>query len=236
MSAVERQEEPDQQSETGRRAMGSKRRNVVTRRDVLMLVSVWMAGCLIVTTLLGFFYTQSVAQEPQQSQPIATFVIPFAGNSAKIAYSSALTKAQEWQEDVEMVAVASRWSNATAQGLGQTENWDFRFYSPEHQRIFFAVVTADQPTAGRAHLYKVKNDLCLINSADWVIDSNDAISTWVNNGGGVFLKNFPENQVEVLLHQMPGQDRPVWDIIAVNADQSQAFYLTIDATNGQILN
>jgi hypothetical protein len=236
MSAVEHQEESDHQGETDRRVTRSKRPNVVTRRDVLMLVSVWMAGCAIVTTLLGFFYTQSVAQEPQQPQPIATFVIPFAGHSAKTAYPSALTKAQEWNQDVEMVAAATRWSNTTAQGLGQTENWDFRFFSPEHQRIFFVAVTADQPAAGRAHLYKVKNDLSLIDSADWVIDSNEAISTWVNNGGGVFLENFPENSVEVLLHQVPGQNRPVWDIIAINADQSQAFYLTIDATNGQILN
>jgi hypothetical protein len=236
MSSEKRQEEPNQQGESEHRVKVSKRRNVVTRRDVLMLVSVWMVGCLIVTILLGFFYTQSVAQEPQQPQPIATFVIPFAGNSAKTVYSSALTKAQEWEEDVEMVAVATRWSDTSAQGLGQTENWDFRFYSSEHQRIFFAAVAADQPAAGRAHLYKVKNSLSLVNSADWVIDSDEAISIWVNNGGGMFLKNFPENSVEVLLHQAPGQNRPVWDIIAINADQSQAFYLTIDATNGQILN
>ena len=66
MSSVKRQEEPDQPSESERRVKAPKRRNVVTRRDVLMLVGVWMAGCAIVTILLGFFYTQSVAQEPQQ--------------------------------------------------------------------------------------------------------------------------------------------------------------------------
>jgi len=215
-----------------------KRRKFLNRRDVLILLTLWAVGCVIVTVLLGLFYANSVAEVGEQPRPVATFTIPFEEeNTAKTAYLAALNQAQSWQSDVEIVALSSRWPQADIQNLGRAEVWDFRFYSAERNRIYFAIVTPGQEeVAGRAHLYKLKSSVNLIDPANWVIDSDEAISIWANNGGGLFLENFPGSSVELLLRQAPDIEKPVWDIIGLGADQTEIFYLTIDATNGEVLN
>ncbi len=187
--------------------------------------------------LLGFFYAQSQAEVTDQPRPVATYTIPFSGVTAKTAYQeAALSTAQQWQSDVQMVAISSDWADATWQSVGQAEVWDFRFYSPERRRTYFVVVPAEQPAVGRAHLYKLSDSPATIEVAEWLIDSDEALSIWVNNGGGVFMETFPDNKVEALLHQDPDRERLLWDIIGVSADQSQLFFLTIDASTGQVLN
>ncbi len=207
----------------------------IMRRDVLILISVWVSGCVIVAVLLGLFYANTVTPKiPEQPTPRATFAIPFTEDSAKTTYLLALQEAQNWQSDVRIVALSTRWSNATVQDLGQAGIWDFRFFSTKSSRIFFAVVTPDKEVAGRAHINKLKHAPYLIDPVDWVIDSSEAISIWANNGGGYFLQAYPENRVELLLRQT--LNGPVWDIIGISADQSQIFYLSIDATDGTVLN
>lgn len=208
------------------------------RREILILASFWVVGCVIVTALLGLFYANSVADVADQPRPLATFAIPFQeGNTAKAAYMLALQTAQNWQSDVEMVAVSTHWDEATIDNLGSATVWDFRFFSAEHGRVFFSAVDLNaQETLGRAHLYKLKIAPHLIDPAEWVIDSDEAISIWANNGGGTFLQNFPNSRVEALLRQTPERGVPVWDIISISSDQSQIFYLSIDASTGQVLN
>lgn len=221
-----------------KRRDASKRGILVKRRDILILLGIWAAGCVMVAVLLGLFYANSVAEVPAQPRPVATFVIPFEEkNTAKSAYLLALQEAQNWQSDVQMVAVSTHWSEATIQDLGKAAVWDFRFFSAARNRVFFGVVDLDnQQVIGRAHLFKLKSTVSLIDPASWVIDSDEAITIWANNGGGVFLENFAGSRVEVLLRQPPERTAPVWDIIGISGDQSQLFYLAIDASTGQVLN
>jgi hypothetical protein len=231
----------NQSSQTNTRRQQEKpvrhQKALIKRRDILILIGVWSAGCVIVTALLSFFYANVVVEASDRPKPVATFVIPFEeGNLAQTVYPPALEEAQNWQSDAEMVAVSTRWSKTTVEDLGQAGLWDFRFFSAEHQRVFFAVVTPDRQVMGRAHIHKLRYTPNVINQANWLLDSDEAISIWVNQGGGNFLNAFPDNNVEVLLRQTPDREGPVWDIIGTNADQSQMFYLSIDAANGQILN
>lgn len=207
----------------------------VSRRDLLIVASVWLVGCVMLSLLVGFFYSQRVPSQPDQPPPVATYELAFNEHTAKAAYRQAEPEAGTWQDDVQLVAAAASWVDATVDSVGGARGWDLRFYSPGHERILFAAYTPDQPVATRAHLYSSRGNPQLINPSEWVVDSNEAITAWVNNGGGVFLETYPDNTVEVLLHQRADRDRPVWDIIGVNTDQSQVFYLTIDATSGQIL-
>ncbi len=215
-----------------------QRQTILKRRDILILLSFWAVSCVMVAVLVGLFYANSVVGVPDQPRPIATYAVPFEKGTAKAAYPLALKEAQNWHSDVELIAVSTHWPEATVQDLAKAEIWDFSFFSAKHNRIFFSVVIPDkQEVTGRAHLFKSKSGtLNLINPADWVIDSDEALSIWINRGGGAFLENFPGSSVEPLLRQAPGQERPVWDIIGIGTDQSQIFYLRIDATNGEVLN
>ena len=212
-----------------RRAIGIK------RRDLLILGSIWLAGCALVAVLIGIFYANTLTVPASaELPPVPTVSIPFRGDSAKTVYLLALQNAQNWQSDVDLVALSTRWTNSTAEKLGQAEIWDFRFYSDKSQRIYFTVVTPDKNVVGRAHINKLRNAPYVVEPSGWVVDSNEAISIWANNGGGAFLTAFPENSVELLLRQTPAG--PAWDILGINADQSQILYLSIDASTGAILN
>jgi hypothetical protein len=187
--------------------------------------------------LIGLFYlsrTQAVA--PDQPRPIATYVIPVTGDTAKIAYLKALAQAQGWQNDVILVAVSTSWTGPTIQGLGQAPIWNFRFFSPGHDRLYFSLVTTDGQAIGRTHIYKLGNAPPLLDPAAWVVDSDEAITTWANQGGGAFIQTFPDSRVEAMLRHSPERNGPVWDIIGMSVDQSQLFYVRIDATSGEVLN
>ena len=229
--SAEPQEETDPPPDTS-----TKRRDIpVKRRDILVLATVWLLGCVIVAGLIGLFYVNANSQVQEQPQPVrATYTIPFTGDSAKTAYLLAVQEAQNWQADVELVASSTRWSNATVESLGKTDIWEFRFFSNKSDRIFFTFVTAGGQVISRANINKLRKPPYLINVTNWVIDSDEALSIWANNGGGDFLKALPENQVEMLLRQT--ENGPVWDIVGVSADQSQVLYLPVDAATGTILN
>ncbi|MCP4363007.1 MAG: PepSY domain-containing protein [Chloroflexi bacterium] len=227
---------PESQNESVKRKdTSSKRRDIpIRRRDVLILGTVWLLGCGIVAGLLGLFYFNANPVVPEPPGSVATYTIPFTEDSAKTMYLLAQQEAQNWQSDVDLVASSTRWSNASLDDLGQAGIWDFRFFSDKSDRIFFTFVTPEKEVISRANINKLRKPPYLINPADWVLDSNEAISIWVNNGGGAFLEAFPENQVEVLLRQT--EPRPVWDIVGISADQSQVVYLSIDAADGTVLN
>ena len=108
---------------------------------------------------------------------------------------------------MKLVGLSAHWSAATIDTLNQTKIWDFRFFSPERRRIFLVNVTLDKEVSGQAHLYKVKgtNKPSIINPDDWIVDSDEAILTWLNQGGGFFLETFPGSQVQVIFRQPPSR-------------------------------
>ena len=214
----------------------SQRVTAIKRRDLLIVLSIWLVGCALVMLLLGIFYSQNEVKEAPTPQPIASYTLAFEGPTAKEAYQEALAGAQQWQGDVDLVATSAYWPEATLSSVTQFDTWDFRFFSPARQRVYFAVVRPNQPVIGRPHLYKRDTTTtALVDPTAWLIDSDEAVTIWVNNGGGPFLEAFPGSSVELLLHQLPQQNLLVWDIIAVSQDQSQLFYLSINANNGNIL-
>lgn len=191
----------------------------------------------MVGVLVTMFYVYSSPNEPETFPEVTEQVnIPFSGGSAKTAYTNALGLAQSWQNDVQLAATSTVWKNATTEALGQASQWDFSFYSPRHRRMYLTVVAVGQPPLGRAHPFELRRPPPLIAPPTWVVDSDEAISIWANSGGNAFLQAFPENQVEALLRHSVDQNTPVWNIIGTSADQSQLFFLSIDAASGVVLN
>lgn len=212
----------------------SSKRIPIRRRDILILVGFWVAGCAVVALLIGLFYANSSPQTVTQPEPVATYTVQFTADTAKSAYVQALAKGQDWSDDVKLVALSTRWNNATIDVLGQANSWDFRFYSPGRERIYFVVITPEDKILGQAHFKKLRQSPYLVNPSEWEIDSDEALGIWLNNGGGPFLEAYPENQVEIMLRQT--NRGPVWEVIGISADQSQLFYVPISATSGVILN
>jgi hypothetical protein len=219
-------------SQRKRGAAGISSRTVrIRRREILVLTGVWLAGCAIIAFLIGVFYANSSPQPPAQSaEPEATYQVQFSDETAKTAYLQALAAGRDWTDDVELVALSTRWNNATPDTLAQPEGWDVQFYSPRRERLYFVVITPDDNVLGRAHFRKNRQSPLLLDPTAWEIDSDEALSTWLNQGGGPFLEAYPENQVEILLRQTSAG--PVWDVIGSSTDQSNMFYLPVNAITG----
>lgn len=216
-----------------------RRKTFIRRRDVLILVTVWLVGCGLVGALVIAFYL--IDSTPPEAAPMISASntrFNFSGQTAKDAYLAALPEAREWADDVQLVSVSAHWADVTPETVDQVDIWDFSFFSAGHNRIFFTLVLTDQQAIGRAHPYRLKKPPHLVDPTRWTIDSDEAISIWLNNGGSVFLTTFPDNEVEALLRQSESIEnpRPVWNIIGTSADQSQIFYLIIDASTGTVLN
>jgi hypothetical protein len=209
----------------------------VRRRDLLVLLGVWLVGCSIVATIVGLFY---LARRPAEvdtfPQVEEAAEVAFSDQSAKVAYAGALGRARAWQPDVQLVSVTAAWDNTTPARLGQAEAWDFSFFSPGHERIYLVTQRPEQAPAGRAHPFKLSYPSPVIAPESWLVDSNEAINIWLSSGGSTFLDTFPENHVELLLRQSTDANTPVWNIIGTSDDQSQLFFLTIDAATGTVLN
>lgn len=208
------------------------------RREILVLLAIWLVGCSLVAALMGVFYLYGQrpppgGPPPAPNQPVT---IVFEGGTAKTAYLAALKQAQGWHSPLELVSLSASWPNASLDSLGQAETWDFSFFSGEHERLYFVVVATDKLVVGRPHPFKLKRPPRLVNPAEWAVDSDQALSIWLNNGGGAFVQTFPENQVEILLRRDNNSNKPIWNIIGVTPDQSQLLYMTIDAMTGAILN
>jgi hypothetical protein len=211
---------------------------IIGRKELLVIGGIWLAGCVLVAGLVGVFYYYRAPGEanPLPPSPPELVNIPFSGTTAKTAYLSALTKAQDWSADVQLVSLSADWRNAAPPDLGQVAVWDFNFFSPEHGRIFLASVIQGQPPTGRAHPFKIRRPPRIVSPEAWLIDSDQAASIWLSNGGNTFLETYPENQVEILFRQGRDSNTPVWSVIGTNLDQSYLFYLMIDAQTGNILN
>ncbi|MCG3208752.1 MAG: hypothetical protein FOGNACKC_02364 [Anaerolineae bacterium] len=206
----------------------------IRRRDILILLGFWLAGCAIVAILVGFFYSNISPQELPTPQPVATYTVEFSGDTAKIVYLKALANAQSWSDDVALVALSTQWVNSTGSSLGQPGNWDFRFYSPRHKRLYFVVITPEGKVLGRAHFRELRQGPLLVDPTEWLVDSDEALRTWFNQGGGPFLQAYTENQVELLLR--PTSQGLVWEVIGFSSDQSQMHYVPISANSGEVLN
>ena len=228
------------QKQPKRKKKGGPQRssNPFRRRDILILVAVWLVGCTIVSALLGLFYMNSVEQTVEPIRPLVTPVVlsTQAEYKAKSAYIAAAAEAQNWRDDAELVAISAQWVDATLESLNQPVTWDFRFFSSGRQRLLFIVVAPGAPIASRTHLAEVTYNPSPVDPATWSIDSDEALSIWLTNGGSAFIEAFSGNRVELLLRKLPASNQTIWDIIGLNQDQTQLFYLSIDAANGQVLN
>jgi hypothetical protein len=208
------------------------------RRDLLVVAGVWLVGCVLVAGIVGLFYT---ARRPAESdtfpqQAVEPVELPFAEETAKVAYTAARTVARQWQSDVALVSMNTAWQDATANQLADAAGWGATFYSPGHERVYLVTQPVDQPPAGRPHLFKLRRPPPLIQADRWLVDSDEALGIWLNSGGNAFLEAFPENHVEMLLRQAVDRDTPVWNIIGTSADQSTLLFITVDAASGDILN
>jgi hypothetical protein len=144
-------------------------------------------------------------------------------------YPLAQEAALAWESDVQFVSASTTWNHASIAELEQPVEWIYRFYSPGLKRILFVIVTPEQVVIVRPHLAKVRRELRIVEPDRWQMDSPEAITNWLNNGGGEWLQQATDRIVSAQLTQDLKTNSPAWTISGLNPETGQSVVYTVKA-------
>jgi hypothetical protein len=74
-----------------------------------------------------------------------------------------------------------------------------------------------------------------VDPKDWKIDSSRALATFLEEGGRIFLEQYPGSDVRVSLLVLPGGSHPVWLVSGIAPQTKAVETLTLHAGTGQVL-
>jgi hypothetical protein len=168
--------------------------------------------------------------EPASPTPEASF--PGIQLSARQAFAPAADLAGQWQEDARLAAVSAFWSRVGMQLGGQTE-WSFQFFSPSTRRL--AIITVAD---GRAQMVRESASpytVATFSTEEWKVDSDQALQTWWNRGGGAMVSRRPEIDLAMQLRPLDESSQPVWSVVGSTAGTETAFTVVVSAADGAVV-
>jgi hypothetical protein len=150
----------------------------------------------------------------------------------EVAREKAQTWAVGWRSDAQLVGAATRWQPKRGDRLtSYRSSWSFSFYSPAAGQV--QTITVDRTGAQPVRQVSVSKAPVPVE-ADWSLDSDDLLSTFMAYGGDEFIRE----HARVNLHfRLSGQDaeRPTWYLSAIDPEARQSFVVGVDALSRQVV-
>jgi hypothetical protein len=162
-------------------------------------------------------------------QPVETYLLPATPHSARSLYDRAEQVAKEWQPDAALTSAVASWPFVTQDDLSGPVDWTFSFFSPGTQRIYVLNVYPERIVPLRETLSPYP--LPVVALEGWRVDSHQALSAWLNGGGGDFLRSHPVVDVSVRLGLEDG--RAAWGVAGVDRESGSTFAVRLDAALGK---
>lgn len=149
------------------------------------------------------------------------------------AYQQARAAVQARAEDARLVSASTQWQAASEQTLlAGASTWSFVFYSAANSSSLDVGVSAG--AARVVNQTRVWVAPTAIVEGTWQVGPKDALRVFLAYGGGAFLDE--RSQALVDLHLAGSADgRPVWTIVALDAEDGSLLSLLVDAETGQVL-
>ncbi len=214
----------------------------------------WILGIVLVVLLLvvaalslTFWFRNDRTAVPAPAANSATIIAQRAddiaptpaydGRSAIVAYAAAQNAAQAWQPDAQLLTAQATWPQGSTaeQLLKGEESWGFTFYSPAAQRIaVFSVVEDDASLVSQGDHQQTDP---LLSASGWNLDSQEAIQTFMGQGGSRFLadQGVSTMTMALLASDTEGNGRLEWQVSLFSLQSGQAFTMRLDATSGEVL-
>ena len=199
------------------------------RRDIVLLMTFWIASMGLIGLGLGFLLLRASAAAPAHAP---TYVFNPSQVTAKSLYPLAREAALAWEDDVQFVSASATWNQPALADLEQPVDWLYRFYSPKQRRLLFVIVAPDQTVMARPHLAKTWRELRLIDPDQWSVDSPASIANWLNQGGGgLWLDQTASRAVSAQLTFNISENKAVWTISGSNQETGQSVNYTLPASS-----
>ncbi len=184
-----------------------------------------IAGSLVLLGLVAFSVWNAQAISGSRMPDIA------GGQKAKEAYELVQAWATStWLEDARMVNCQTSYSSLQE----MNEGWTFQMYSPSKQVLAIIILQGKEPRLLReiAALYPQT----ALPLSDWVMDSQDAMSTWWKNGGSTIWGREDSEGVHLFLG-LNTKAQMVWQVTVTQKGSVDLSYWEIAADNavGQVL-
>lgn len=207
----------------------------------------WILGLALIivlaaVTFLGvFFWQQSRLDLPTAETALVSdyneIVDPnkISGKTAIVAYGLAQNHVNKWQNDAQLISATATWPPNLTVGtvLVGAETWNFTFYSPSVREAVNVSVTESSATLGRP--YEVQGNLQPIGPSAWKINSDEAITIFMANGGNDFFVSEQDVLLTTQLTTVAESRKLEWLIAAISDKTGHGLTIIIDGATGEVL-
>ncbi|OQY48164.1 MAG: hypothetical protein B6242_03235 [Anaerolineaceae bacterium 4572_78] len=209
------------------------------RTEIILILGFWLVGCALLGIVLLLSYQQQkikrdVGTPEAIHVPLATYTVVHTQITAKSQQTVALEKVALWHDDAVLVSVASNWDKTNIDTVGQPSTWTYRYYSHGHKRLFFVTVTADGQATGISHIERIYNRPETIKATNW-IDSSEAVNIWLNYGGAIMMRSFPDIQVVAQLKIISKGGTLEWTVAGFDDISKKYHTIYINAIDKKII-
>jgi hypothetical protein len=214
----------------------------ISRLELLLLAIIWILVAVLfglaVYVLRGTGPTPTAEGVPAAPEATPTFVPQFTPAASEATalglYPLAQDQASQWRADAALVSCRSSWEQTALNLVGRPTTWIYRFYSAETKELYFVTVTPDGQVNGTQHLSKLPQAPPLLPLAAWQVDSQTALTNWMNAGGGQFLGDRPGIDVTAQLSVRSEDAAPAWTVVGYDRANEAYFAASVAATDGVV--
>ena len=187
----------------------------------VLVIAVYGTLAVLILAMSG---TDSAMEEPPPGPAV----------TARDTYPAAVTEAQTWQPESQLVSATASWSNVQSEeDLEEVAAWGFTFLSPQTRKIRVVSVTPD----GAQHVQTADAGpkTRAVEVSAWQVDSTEVVDLFLNNGGGGFLAQHPGATVSLRVGLEEDSDRLVWYAMGIHSAERATLVIAVDATSGELL-
>ena len=204
----------------------------MTKTQIAIL---WGLAVLVVVVfaILSRVISHSVQDDAATAaQPQETHALAANPQSARALYPLADQAARSWREDARLISAMVSWPDVRVEDLVEPQGWTFQFYSPDSQHIYVVTVSGSRVVPIRQGLSPYP--LPSASAEDWQVDSPQALTAWLNEGGSAFLRTHPTVDLSVRLRPVE-EGRLEWIVSGVVRDSQTVHVVRVNAESGQVL-
>lgn len=148
------------------------------------------------------------------------------------ARQQAVALATTWQPDAQLVGVSTSWQLASGDQLTlHRATWAFKFYSPAARRLRMVTVGPEGALAPRE--VPVQTAPAPVE-ADWGLDSDDLLLTFIASGGEQFIKQHALASIHFQLKRTDA-GQSIWYMAAIDPVTRDSHSVSVDALSRQIV-
>jgi hypothetical protein len=217
----------------------------IHRRYIILLIGALSLACfsLIIVTFLILQNQPVVAGEvatptgPTPTPgPQPTHTVTFVQITGLGQYPLAEAAAKSWATDAQLVSANADWPQILSiEQMGTPTTWNYRFYSPTKERLFFVLVEPDGQLRTVEHQIKVTLPPKEITMDSWGVDSAAALAVWLDYGGSKLLRSNPGLEVVAQLRMMNNNPNPVWIVVGFDRRTEDVHVIVVDANQGAVV-